>query len=611
MRDCVVRKSNEYFNSFTTKQEVFESASTLEIDKQGEMMNESRYIQWATTEKCPKLEHKVAQAQWDNWVSNPKASGMLTGMEGGLRTFRVPTKTMVNIKETLSQKKQVELEGKALKGKQITTDALSKLKASAMSGHNAPEELDFEGRASQMLQGSLGSSGATAFGEDGMLLGSITQLLGQDDDEEEGADVELGEEEDEEDDDAPAAEPPEKKPKYVNQGKLTLASTRELEKALDPKVVDLEEGEKKLREVISQIQKAPVTKQAWHKSEMAFAKPRLELAKACLHSTVALDKFRSDMAAASGPVSSGATATTHDAIEQAPPIPTLSALLSIGQLRSEIPGIVGKITTSEEKKTALKEFRTKLVPLSDLIKSVTDAVRTLTDRTKDFTTTKDSKKDAVTVPFLTACAEATEDTATATLDGIANLNPDRPALITGFSNLLNNEDITKGYAGWKTTWQRDVLTPGIGGRRTFEMHKTVEDAVEAFVAKEIVGKCPALRGQIAGASTVSEWAAELQSPLFDEKAMVFYGTTPAWETSTMEKHWLGSFRLSLEGPRSVAAYDFEAAHKFMLKLLQGASAGSALKKQPDLSPATIATTIRAWTKVLSMFNVRSMCVSYV
>ena len=489
----VLRNENKYGNRLKTTQEIFESATTIELDKQGEMMNETRFLQWATTERCPKMEHRKAQLTWDGWVSDPAGSGMLTGIESGFRVFRVPTKTMVNFKETLTQKKQVEMEGKSLKGKQITGEALAKLKACALTGHGAPEELDFQGRAGQMLQNSLGSSsGVGAFGDDGLMLGNITQLLGSKADEEDAAaddgDGDPVDPEDDDDDTVDPEEPAKKKAKYVNQGKLTLSSTREMEKALDPKSSELEVAVEKLSDLVSKIQKAPVASQAWHKNEIAFARPRLELAKACLASQASLDKVKQAMTT-TAPVSSGATSSTYDAIEQAAPIATMQSLLSISATRAEIPDRVGRISSTEDKKNEMKEFKTKLVPLSDLIKSVNDATTTLESRSKDFTPVKASAKEPITVPVLNACAQAPEEAATATLDDIANLNPNRPALIKAFAHKLTNPDITKGFENWKKQWKSDVLSKGIGGRRTLEMSKPCEAAVQDFVRKEILGKC--------------------------------------------------------------------------------------------------------------------------
>jgi hypothetical protein len=212
------------------------------------------------------------------------------------------------------------------------------------------------------------------------------------------------------------------------------------------------------------------------------------------------------------------------------------------------------------------------------------------------------------VPVLNACAQAPEEAATATLDDIANLNPNRPALIKAFGQKLTNPEITKGFENWKKQWKSDVLSKGIGGRRTLEMSKPCEAAVQDFVRKEITGKCPALRGTVGGMPTNDDWAGLATSSVFSDSGIIFYGTTPAWETSTMEKGWLGAVRISLEGTRTIVAYNFEAAHKFMLQLLQGSAAGSVLKKAPDLSPSNVASTFRGWNQETSICLTCDRCV---
>lgn len=60
------------------------SKTEVEIDVKGEMMTETRWMFWATSDPAnsEKLSIPEAQASWADWAKDPAKSGMITDLKG-------------------------------------------------------------------------------------------------------------------------------------------------------------------------------------------------------------------------------------------------------------------------------------------------------------------------------------------------------------------------------------------------------------------------------------------------------------------------------------------------------------------------------------------------
>ena len=85
--------------------------------------------------------------------------------------------------------------------------------------------------------------------------------------------------------------------------------------------------------------------------------------------------------------------------------------------------------------------------------------------------------------------------------------------------------------------------------------------------------------------------ASLNNSLLNKFAPKLYGTTAGYETKTLEVNFTGSVRVSFDGTRSLAAFDFQAAHKYLVSLLHVDG-----KADPDIAAGTVVNTLSKWDK---------------
>ncbi len=104
--------------SLAVAKEALRATTMVEIDQQGEMMGEERWLKYATEERIPRLAYAQSQAQWLTWTANPGGADMLFQKTTEGYFFRVPIKTMINFKSQLAHEKAVELTAKAIKNPQ-------------------------------------------------------------------------------------------------------------------------------------------------------------------------------------------------------------------------------------------------------------------------------------------------------------------------------------------------------------------------------------------------------------------------------------------------------------------------------------------------------------
>ncbi len=303
-------KSGKYVIAIAKEQ--LRSTSLVEVDEQGEMMDEFKWMDHAVNVASPKMSVVAAKAVWDQWMADPENAGRMTQVKSGVRKFRVETKTLVSFKTQLAQDKILELQGKQVKNP--NEDDIRKMSNSILRGHGkvGVDDVDFRGRAAQMLQ----AGGDSAFNNNNLLVGQIRGLL-PDDGEEEADDTEQksgtpdgGSGSGKRAAQVPAEPQPAPKRRWVDQDKLLLAAQRDLEKILAPKEVELNEIADTLDREIKELELSDVNCKNFFKSELAMGRTRLEGLQAIKSTEEELATYKKRFAVPDQPAGSSAASAS-------------------------------------------------------------------------------------------------------------------------------------------------------------------------------------------------------------------------------------------------------------------------------------------------------------
>ena len=183
------KKATKEFEAGTAKKrwalmtyvESFSASSSTDITDHGEMMHEKVYLEFAQTARGGKLSEEQAKQQWDKWVADPDATGLLYDHNGPKNStqFRVRICTFVDFRNEMKTQKEVQLHGKATKrpNAENVDDELKVL--TLQHGKAGKTEFNLKDRASSIL---ANASNGQAFDAHSMLIPDVTALGLQDDD---------------------------------------------------------------------------------------------------------------------------------------------------------------------------------------------------------------------------------------------------------------------------------------------------------------------------------------------------------------------------------------------------------------------------------------------
>ena len=183
------KKATKEFEAGTAKKrwalmtyvESFSASSSTDITDHGEMMHEKVYLEFAQTARGGKLSEEQAKQQWDKWVADLDATGLLYDHNGPKNStqFRVRICTFVDFRNEMKTQKEVQLHGKATKrpNAENVDDELKVL--TLQHGKAGKTEFNLKDRASSIL---ANASNGQAFDAHSMLIPDVTALGLQDDD---------------------------------------------------------------------------------------------------------------------------------------------------------------------------------------------------------------------------------------------------------------------------------------------------------------------------------------------------------------------------------------------------------------------------------------------
>ena len=133
--------------------EKYEAATEVLKDSEGQMMNETEYIDYTMNRKHGPMSASEAAASWQKMVCEPKKHYHdRKGIEGGYR-FRVSLRDMVTFRNRFTKSKGVESEGKAVKNPDAA--GLQRLKGEVASGGQEDAD-EFEQMAKSLISSGGG-----------------------------------------------------------------------------------------------------------------------------------------------------------------------------------------------------------------------------------------------------------------------------------------------------------------------------------------------------------------------------------------------------------------------------------------------------------------------
>ena len=407
--------------SVAVLKESLKASEIVEVDDQGEMMNETQFMEWKCNDpKGPKNSIPAAQAEWKLMEDNPSTCGVLSDVKHEKKRFRVETRTLVSYKTQMTREKALELESQRIKNP--TGDSIAAMEASVKTRHDQMASggtMNFQLQAQGML--SAGQRG-NSFDGAAALLGDIQKVGFQEEggeEEEEGGDDKKKETEGD-GKESGGEEPPTKKAKYFNTEQQSLSMQRDLEKQLLEKMKSIRKVKDDLSKAMAGLQNGSPSHIQPFKAEVALAKPRLKRLEAVLESQAAVEAYKASfrpvgyksfadvivsspqpkasasntgvgVGSPSTPGTTGAglagspapssplqspgpgSVSTCTQMSRVAPIPSIECLMSEAHLNELIQEESATITSADMKSERMKEVRVLFVPLADLEKEGTQA----------------------------------------------------------------------------------------------------------------------------------------------------------------------------------------------------------------------------------------------